>query len=388
MASAKKTTKARKWIKRMLIIGLSLIGAMALLVFAYMQHPKFGRLPSGARLERIQKSPHFKNGKFRNVEPKPRTPENVSTIEALGKFFFGDKSKRTPSAPVPSVKRDLHNLDAGRDVLVWFGHSSYFMQAGGKRILVDPVFSGAASPVSFTTKAFTGSDAYTVGDLPGIDYLFITHDHWDHLDYETILKLKPKVGKVVCALGVGEHLEYWGFKPEQIIEMHWGDETSPEAGVKVHCLTTHHFSGRGLSHERSMWAAFFVETPALRFYIGGDSGYGAHYAEAGERFGPMDLAILENGQYDPNWASIHMMPEETLQAAADLKTRRLLPVHNSKFSISNHDWDDPHRRVTQGGRAPNLRLLTPVIGEIVDLRDDAQTFAHWWESVGKQTSAN
>lgn len=383
MATNKKTGTLRKWIRRMFIIGLGLIGALALFVFIYMQHPKFGRLPSGARLERIQKSPHYKNGKFHNMESKPRRPENVSTFELFGKFFLGDKNKRKPPGPVPSVKRDLRNLDANRDVLVWFGHSSYFVQTGGKRILVDPVFSGAASPVSFTTKAFKGSDVYTAGDMPDIDYLFITHDHWDHLDYETVLKLKPKVGKIICALGVGEHLEYWGFKPEQIIEMHWGDDASPETGMKVHCLTAHHFSGRGFSPERSMWASFFVEMPTLRFYIGGDSGYGAHFAEAGARFGPMDLAILENGQYDPHWASIHLMPEETLRAAADLKASRLLPVHNSKFCISNHDWNDPHRRITQGERAPSLRLLTPVIGEIVDIRDDARTFPRWWENVGK-----
>lgn len=370
----------------MLIGGLTLIGVMALGIFIYMQQPKFGRHPRGARLERIQKSPYYKDGQFQNQIPTTVNTEGVSSFEMLWNFFFGDKSRRTPPGPIPSVKRKLHELDASRDVLVWFGHSSYFIQTGGKRILVDPVFSRAASPVSFTTKAFAGSNVYAADDLPDIDYLIITHDHWDHLDYETVLKLKPKVGKVICSLGVGEHLEYWGFNPEQILEMQWNEDLSPEAGIEVHCLTARHFSGRGLVRNRSLWASFLMETPTLRFYVGGDSGYGPHFAEIGKRFGKIDLAILEDGQYDLHWKNIHLMPEEGLKAAADLNTRRLLPVHNSKFCISNHDWNDPMRRIVKGERSPDLILLTPIIGEIVDIRDDAHVFPQWWESVtGKET---
>ena len=175
----------------MLIIGLSLAGAFIAAALVYMQHPKFGRLPRGERLARIQKSPHYKDGRFQNTVPTPMLAGDVSTFALYKEFFFGDKSRRTPPAPLPSMKNDLMNLDAEKDALVWFGHSSYFLQIGGKRMLVDPVFSGAASPVSFTTRAFAGSDIYTAGDMPGIDYLFITHDHWDHLDYETVKKLKP-----------------------------------------------------------------------------------------------------------------------------------------------------------------------------------------------------
>ncbi|MDR0901884.1 MAG: MBL fold metallo-hydrolase [Opitutaceae bacterium] len=367
----------------MAIIGLSLAGVFIIAAFAYMQHPKFGRLPRGERLARIQKSPHYKDGRFQNAAPTPiRTGETGPF--ALFEFFFGDKSRRTPPAPVPSVKSDLINLDAGRDALVWFGHSSYFIQIGGKRMLVDPVFSGAASPVPFTTRAFAGADIYKADDMPGIDYLFITHDHWDHLDYETVRKLKPRVGKIICGLGTGEHLEYWGFERDRIIELDWGGECALDDGITVGCFTTRHFSGRAFSRDRSLWAAFLVRARDYKIYIGGDGGYGAHFAETGEKAGGIDLAILENGQYDKNWKHIHMMPEEVLRAAGDLGARRLLPVHSAKFSISNHAWDEPLRRLAAAHQAANAKtaLLTPRIGEVVDLRGEARGFPRWWEGVG------
>lgn len=368
----------------MLITALSFAGALIAGVLVYMQHPKFGRLPRGERLARIQKSPHYKNGRFQNIAPTPMMAEDVSTFALYKEFFFGDKSRRTPPAPLPSVKSDLGSLDAEKDALVWFGHSSYFLQIGGKRILVDPVFSGAASPVAFTTRAFAGTDSHTADDMPGIDYLFITHDHWDHLNYETVRKLKPKVGKIICGLGVGEHLEYWGFARDRIIEMDWDEDCLPDDGVVVSCLTARHFSGRAFARDRTLWVSFLVKVRDYTFYIGGDSGYGAHFSGIGEKSGAIDLAILENGQYDKNWRYIHMMPEEVLRAADDLKARRLLPVHSAKFSIANHAWDDPLRRLSAAHRAAGseIILLTPRIGEVIDLHDETRESPRWWENVG------
>lgn len=369
----------------MIISGIILACAFMLTVIVYVRSPKFGRLPRGERLERIQKSPHYRDGQFQNLIPTPTLAEDVNQFELYWKFLFGDKRLRHPVNPVPSVKRDLMNLDTSEDVLVWLGHSSYFLQIGGKRILVDPVFSGAASPVAFTTRAFAGADVYAVEDIPSLDYLIITHDHWDHLDYETVSKLKPKAAKIICALGVGEHLEYWGFERDRIIEMDWNQECAPETGISVHCLPARHFSGRGFRRNRTLWASFWIKMPAFSLYVGGDSGYGPHFAEIGKKLGPLDLAILENGQYDPHWKYIHMAPEETWQAARELKAKRLLPAHSGKFSISNHAWDDPLRRITAAAagdtREDRPILLTPIIGEIVNLRDDTYVFSSWWEEV-------
>ena len=300
-------------------------------------------------------------------------------------FLFKKKERLNPTGEIPSVKTDLSKIDRNEDVLVWFGHSSYFLQTDGKRFLVDPVLSGAASPVSFVNKPFNGSDAYRPEDIPDIDYLVISHDHWDHLDYKTVMDIKPRTGKVICALGVGEHFEHWGFDKDQIIELDWNENASLEEGFDVFSLPARHFSGRGLSPNQSLWASFLLQTPSRKIYIGGDSGYDIHFKAIGKQFGNIDLAILENGQYDQDWKYIHMMPEELLRAAKDLNAKILLPVHNSKYALGKHPWDEPMIRITKAYdeecKDDSLSLITPMIGEQVHLNDSTQTFKRWWENV-------
>src|SRR5690606_15946655 len=190
-------------------------------IFFYLKQDKFGASPEGERLTRIQSSPNFKDGKFENVTPTPQLTEGYSMFEVLYEFIFKKTKWQRPINPLPSMKTDLHSLPPDENVLVWFGHSSYFMQVDGKKILVDPVFSGDASPLPGFNKAFPGTDIYSVADMPDIDYLIITHDHYDHLDYETMKELRPKVKKVLTGLGVGAHLELWGFSPDIIIEKDW-----------------------------------------------------------------------------------------------------------------------------------------------------------------------
>ena len=176
----------------------------------------------------------------------------LDIIPFFKEFLLDKKDRVKPIDLIPSMKTDLLNLDPGKDVLVWFGHSSYFMQVDGKKILVDPVASGAASPVSFNIKAFKGTDIYTTEDMPEIDFLFISHDHWDHLDYETVHKLKPKIKRIVCALGVGEHLERWGFDKSIIIEQNWNDDINLGEGFVVHTAPARHFSGRGFVNQANL----------------------------------------------------------------------------------------------------------------------------------------
>jgi hypothetical protein len=193
-----------------MIVMLILIALVTFGISLFMQQPQFGKLPAGERLNRIKSSPNYKDDEFRNVHPTPQLTGDANMFSITRKFFFGKSKLSKPSRALPSKKTDLVNLPRQKNILVWFGHSSYFMQVDGKRILVDPVFSGAASPLSFTTKSFPGTDVYTTDDLPEIDYLFLSHDHWDHLDYKTIIKLKPKVRQVITGLGTAAHLEYWG----------------------------------------------------------------------------------------------------------------------------------------------------------------------------------
>ena len=178
-------------------------------------------MPKGERLAKVQKSPNFRDGAFQNKSVTPQLTDGATYGKIMKEVLFGRPKRAKPSGEIPSQKTDLLNLDRGENILVWFGHSSYFMQLDGKRILVDPVLSGSAAPFSFMTKAFKGTDQNTTDDLPAIDYLFLSHDHYDHLDYKTIVKLKPKVSKLICGLGTGEHLEYWGYDHKSIIEKDW-----------------------------------------------------------------------------------------------------------------------------------------------------------------------
>jgi L-ascorbate metabolism protein UlaG (beta-lactamase superfamily) len=363
-----------------MIIVLIILFILFAGVFLFMRQPQFGRAASGERLAKIERSPNYRDGQFLNLSPTPSLTEGASYTKVMREFFFG-KSKRTaPAGALPSRKTDLFQLSPDDDVLVWFGHSSYFMQLNGKKILVDPVLSGHASPIKFTTKSFKGSDVYSVNDIPAIDYLFISHDHYDHLDHQTIRQLQPRVSKTITGLGVGAHLERWGYAPAAIIELDWHEKISLEQGFVVNTVPARHFSGRGFKRNRTLWLSFVLTTPTRKIFIGGDSGYDTHFKEVGNQYGPFDLAILENGQYNGYWKYIHMMPEEVVQAAEDLRAKKLLPVHWSKFSLSLHAWDEPILRVTAAAKKRGMSILHPMIGELVHL-DGAEPSTPWWEDL-------
>jgi L-ascorbate metabolism protein UlaG (beta-lactamase superfamily) len=358
-----------------IIVLLILVVAIAL----FLNTSRFGKIPSGDEKLKIQQSPQYKKDQFENQSFTPMMTEGVNYATITWDFFFSKPKYSNPPKPIPSVKTDLKKLDPKVDVLVWFGHSSYFMQIDGKTFLVDPVLSGLASPVPYTTTSFPGSDVYSPDDFPVIDFLFITHDHWDHLDYPIVVKLKSKVKRVVTSLGVGSHLRHWGFAPEIISETDWNAFTDLSNGFSVHTKSARHFSGRGFTRNQSLWCSFVLKTPTQKIYIGGDSGYDSHFKSIGEEHGPFDLALLECGQYNKNWRHIHMMPEETVQASLDLKAKRLMPVHWGKFALSMHDWDEPIVRAFAEAERLNQPLVTPKIGEIVYLEDHSQLFSNWWK---------
>ncbi len=351
----------------MIVFG-SIIAVLFIVIFTFIQQPKFGNLPDVNQLIKLKNSPNFRDGKFQNLNPTPDLAEGANYFTVLYDFLFKKSSRNIPSHILPSTKTNLLTLDPDKNVLVWFGHSSYFMQVDGKKILVDPVFSGSASPISFTTKSFRGSDIYTTDDIPEIDYLFITHDHWDHLDYVTVVKLQPKVKKVITGLGVGTHLQYWGYSREKIIEKDWNEQIQLSSGFIVNTTPARHFSGREFKRNRTLWMSFVFTTPSMKIFIGGDSGYDSHFKMIGAAFGPFDLAILECGQYNQYWKYIHMMPEEVIQAGIDLKAKTILPVHWSKFSLSLHAWDEPIIRITAESKRLNLPIITPIIGAATDLK--------------------
>ena len=346
----------------------------------FVTQPRFGRTPKGERMERIRNSPNYYDGKFQNQSYTPQLTSDKSNFSTMMSFLFKKKERLIPDAEIPCVKTDLLSLDINDDVLIWFGHSSCFIQISGKRFLIDPVFSKAASPVSFFNKSFKGTNCYNAEYVPDIDYLIITHDHWDHLDYPTIKELKPRIGKVICGLGFGEHFERWGFDLANIVEMDWDESFVSESDLEIFCLPARHFSGRGFKPNQSLWASFLIKVSNYTLYVGGDGGYDTHFAEIGKRFGSIDLALLENGQYDMNWRYIHLLPDEVIAAAVELNAKRVIPIHNSKFALGNHPWDEPLKQVYELHKGNDFMLLTPKIGEVVNLRDSTYLFV--FEMVG------
>lgn len=364
----------------MILVILSILGLVTLITVIIINQASFGKASSGERLKRIQRSSNFRDGSFQNLNFTPVFAEDASKMDMIRDGIFKISKRKSPSVSLPSVKTNLNTLDPEKNVLIWFGHSSYFMQIDGKKFLIDPVFSGSASPFSFMVKSFKGSDIYTPEDFPTIDYLFITHDHWDHLDYQTVLKLKSKVGKIITSLGVGAHLEYWGFDPKNIIELDWNEKYTPDSGFLITATPARHFSGRTFKRNQSIWSSFVLQTPTKKIFIGGDSGYDTYFAKVGAEHGPFDLALLECGQYNKSWKYIHMLPEQTVQAAIDLKAKTMMPVHWGKFALSLHAWDEPIERVTKEANRLQVPIIHPIIGETVDLNQLEPT-TEWWKGI-------
>lgn len=365
---------------RKMIMTLAMLAAgLGLGACAFLQHPKFGSYPEGSRLARITYSPHYANGEFHNQIATPVLAGETSTFSILAKNLFEHVENLSPSRPVPANKTDLKALPPEQDMVVWLGHSSFFVQQAGKRILIDPVFSDYASPVPFSIQAFEGANLYTVDDLPPIDILLITHDHWDHLDYATLTALKDNVGQALVPLGVGAHLESWGYALAKIHEADWYDKLAVTDRLTIHLIPARHYSGRWLTRSKTLWGGYVLESGGRRVLFSGDTGYGPHFKELAQRFGGFDLVALDMGQYDPRWPYIHMNPEEAAQAAEELHAKALLPAHVGKFNLARHAWNEPFKRISAASKNKSYRLVTPMIGEPLQLDEQTQHFSQWWD---------
>ncbi|MDO4881376.1 MAG: MBL fold metallo-hydrolase [Capnocytophaga sp.] len=339
-----------------IIVGVIAVGATW-----FLNTAPFGKLPSRERLLRIEKSPNYKNGKFVNLENTPQLTSDKSFFRNIYEFLFVDGKDTSPMEKMPAEQTNLETIPD--NTMVWFGHSSYFMKIDNKKILIDPVFY-SASPFPFMIKPFDMEYNYSPADIPEIDLLIITHDHWDHLDYKTMQELKPRIKKILCTLGVGEHFEHWGFRAEQITELDWNEQATID-GMHFTCLPTRHFSGRGLNGAKTLWGSYMLESQDKTIYIGGDSGYGKHFAEIGKQFQNIDLAILENGQYNQDWRHIHTLPEELQKVMKDLRAKQYFTGHNSKFKLAKHSWYAPIetiKKIVEDDKT--LKIILPKIGKI------------------------
>ncbi len=335
--------KLPKRTKRLLMLLLLIPLLLVVAVAIFMHTPSFGRLPRGERLERIRKSSNYVDGEFRYPVKTEVMTGSKSGLRTMWEFITEKRKDTKPSQQVPSEKVDLSLLEHEGDCIVWFGHSSYLLQLEGKRFLVDPVFYKAA-PVAWANCPYPGTNLWKLADMPPCDWLVITHDHWDHLDCQAVKELRSSINGVLLPLGVGEHFERWEYPAAMLTELDWNESADLDGGFAIHCLPARHFSGRGLTRNKTLWASFLLKTPSGRqIYIGGDSGYGPHFREIGQIFPGIDLAILENGQYNADWAQIHTLPAELPQVCRDLGAKEVVTVHHSKYTLSKHAWDEPRR---------------------------------------------
>lgn len=364
-------------------MGYTIIAAVVLIIVLYFVitgQEVFGSDAKGERLERIRQSRHYKNHQFQNLSNTPSLAEGYSMPKVMYDFFFKKKNPLIkPSKNIPSVHTDLKNLPKGQDVFVWLGHSSYYIQTDGVSFLIDPVLSPYGSPFKFFNKAFAGADIFKPEDIPQLDYLVITHDHYDHLDYPTVKAIRDKVSQVILPLGVGAHLERWGYRPEQLIEEDWDSEVGLKNNINIIFTPARHFSGRKVKRNVTLWTSYVLKTPTKKLFLGGDSGYDTHFKMIGEKYGPFDYAIIENGQYNEAWKYIHALPEDVVQASIDVDAKNIIPVHSSKFALALHAWNEPLQKVTALGKAKKLNILTPMIGEPVHLDQPDLQFTSWWE---------
>ena len=432
----------------MLILCSFLVIAILFLRFA----PQLGGVQTGERLLRIERSEQYRDGHFRN---RPETPMGLprgSRSHVLKEYFFG-KEERIPKEPLPSMIPDFGSdenegegkncghpeencVRDGKDIaqernrtsITWLGHSTVLIQINGLVLLTDPVLSKRVSPLPlFGPRSFPGSTPIHAWDLPHLDAIIISHDHYDHLDHRTILELKSRTQRFFVPLGVGAHLERWGVDREKIVESDWWEESTlrghrdddkdrgevggeePEAvgknngdyndryevvgtepeenaeekkeyaeDIRLIAAPARHFSGRKFTEiNRTLWVSWVIKTRDMALYFGGDSGYTGEFVEIGKKYGPFQVAMLDSGQYSVYWSDIHLLPEQVVQAVIDLGGAVLLPIHWGKLNLSIHPWYEPIERVLAEAETREIAVATPRIGETLRFGEDLP-HERWW----------
>jgi L-ascorbate metabolism protein UlaG (beta-lactamase superfamily) len=345
------------------------------IIYVIFSLPVFGGKQNGERLNRIISLPNYNKNSIENQSPTPALADDANYWRLIKQMIKGNVNA-SPKKILPHLKPNFNRSEQLK--ITWFGHSSYFIQVNGKNILVDPVFSQRTSPFQFLgTKSFSGTNFIKAEDFPELDIILITHDHYDHLDYLSILKLKHKALQFITSLGVGAHLEKWGIQSNQIIELAWDEKYTANTNLSFTATPARHFSGRKFTRNQTLWSSFVLKTGQYTIFLGGDSGYDNHFKKIGETYGPFDLAILECGQYNKMWPLIHMFPKEVVQACLDLNAKRLLPVHWGKYKLALHNWDEPIIEVVKSADERGVPIVTPKLGETFILENDLPK-EHWW----------
>jgi L-ascorbate metabolism protein UlaG (beta-lactamase superfamily) len=353
----------------MVIIGITLFLNLS---------PQFGATKKAIRTGEVLNSPNYKDGEFENQETTVTMTEfKLSTVPK----FFTNGDNKIPDFPLPVEKvkpGQIGQLNDSLARITWFGHSTILLETAGKAILIDPMLGNVPAPIAWAgSPRFNEELPIDAEDLPFIDAVLISHDHYDHLDYGSILKLKDKVGIFYTPLGVGAHLRSWGVDPDKVVELDWWDQESFDEFTFV-ATPARHFSGRGMFDRNcTQWCSWIIRTEDVNIFFSGDGGYGKHFKEIGDKFGPFDFAMMECGQYNKQWANIHMLPDEIPQALSDLKSKTFMPIHWGAFKLALHPWKEPVEMAINAIQETDYIMATPAIGEQFLIGQEMPN-SNWW----------
>lgn len=326
------------------------------------------------------KTGRYKNNKFQNLEKFTSNIDCHSIIAMLKKMLKGHPNI-APTQDINIIEFVVNTCDEELTRATWLGHSSFLIEIDGKNILLDPVYSKYAAPHPLLgKKRYNSKMPVNIDELSSIDFVIISHDHYDHLDCELIKKIKNKANYFLVPLGVGNHLRSWGVPNNKILELDWWEEKTLNK-MNFVFAPAKHMSGRSLTDQKAtLWGSWIIKGLKKKIYFSGDSGYGSHFKEIGKKYGPFDIGLMECGQYDELWPDVHMMPEQTIQAAIDIKAKLILPIHWGGFTLANHSWTDPIERVLACALQKNIPITTPKIGETVELDKTTYPTTKWWEN--------
>jgi len=366
------------------LAGLSLIGFMTAI------WPGFGNRPGEMDRKRFKASQNYNGEKnvFENRVPDLMSEmyRRIYRVDTI-KEWMNSSAERVPKARLPELKPDVAKfIEPSNDIkVIWFGHSSFVLNIDGVIVLVDPVFSGSASPFGALVRRFQ-PPVLGLDELPEVDYVVISHDHYDHLDMASIRYFANKKARFVTPLGIGSHLESWGIGRNRITERDWWQEVSFD-GITFTATPAQHFSGRtGIYPNQTLWASWVMQTARHTVFYSGDSGYDIHFRQIGEAYGPFDVAFIESGQYNEKWKEVHMLPHEAAQAYFDLKAKKYFPVHWGMFELAFHAWYDPVDRLFTMSKKREIDLITAKIGEIVSV-NEMRKADDWWRHERQASAA-
>lgn len=340
---------------------------------------QFGARPTKAEIRKLQESPNWGSNEFQNLIPTAMSI-GLKDMPSLLKKQFTKRKEREPTCAIPIHALDQKqflNPSVNQAQFVWYGHSVLLIRIQGKTLLIDPMFGEDAAPIApFKARRYSENTIQLVDSLPKLDAVMLTHDHYDHLDLDSIEKIEAKTKHFYTPLGCARHLQKWGITSSRITELDWWNEFQIDS-LRITFTPTRHFSGRGLfDRSKSLWGGWVIKSPEETVYFSGDSGYGPHFKEIGEKLGPFDIGFMECGQYYKLWQALHMMPEESVQAAIDAKVSTVIPVHWGGFTLSLHSWTDPVERFKKEALKQEQQSSYPYPGQLFKINELFQK--SWW----------